>query len=336
MKRKYNPVYIDIVGHCNARCFYCHSGSEAILKTKRVISPENFDLLVTKLMDSNVISRHHTLSLYNWGEPFLHPDIAGIVGVIKKHHLNFSISTNASIIPKIDKDFAKHADTVMFSVSGFSKETYSRMHGFDFDRIIANISKIVGLVRRYNPLVKFVMLFHVYKFNQHELVSAMHFCDEHAILFNPYLAILNHWWKLEAFIKGQTCEQEKLKYSQELFDLKKILPALQNSPTDYHCPQFDMLNIDEQGNVVTCCQIPVDHEHYSEGNLLRNDNTLEMILKKNNHEGCKNCIESGFAFYINNSMTPAKYIKSRKQQLLSLIHRIISFLAKIRQGFLSR
>lgn len=324
MKKKFETVYIDVVGYCNAKCFYCHSGSEAISAEKKIMEPEKLDKILARLTENQLIGKRQAISLYNWGDPFLYPKFSSIVDVIAKNDLRFTISTNCSVVPNIDKKFARYADTIMFSVSGFSNETYGRMHGFDVEKIKSNIVKVIEQVRVYNKLVKFVMLFHVYKYNLHELKIAEAFCNELNVIFNPYYAILNHWWKLDSYIKGESQEAEKQKYEEELFGVDEIGSIIKKAPGNFHCPQFDMLNIDEHGNVVTCCQIPKNHQFYSSGNLLDSGKWVEILENKNNHSGCNECIKSGLAYYINSSLIRTEFKQSFKQKILNFCFRVIT------------
>ncbi|HOI90173.1 MAG TPA: radical SAM protein [Candidatus Rifleibacterium sp.] len=328
MKKKFETVYIDIVGYCNAKCFYCHSGSEAISREKKSMDPDNLDRILSKLIASKCVRKRQVISLYNWGDPLLYPKFGSIVDVIAKNNLRFAISTNCSVIPEINEKFARYADSIMFSVSGFSNETYGRMHGFDFEKIKSNMVKVIEQVRAYSKLVRFVMLFHVYKYNLHELKIAEMFCNEHNVIFNPYYAILNHWWKLDSYIKGESLDHEKKKYEDELFGVDEIGSIVKRTPKGFHCPQFDMLNVDESGNVVTCCQIPKNHKFYSSGNLLVSDEWTKILENKNNHSGCNECMSSGLAYYINGSFIKAEFKRSYKQKLLNLCFRVLAKLKR--------
>lgn len=328
MKKKFETVYVDIVGFCNAKCFYCHSGSEAISREKKSMDSGSLDQILSKLIANKFIQKRQVISLYNWGDPFLYPKFSSVVDVIAKNDLRFAVSTNCSVLPKIDQKFAKYADTIMFSVSGFSNETYGRMHGFDFEKIKSNIVEVVKQTRTFSKLVQFIMLFHVYKYNLHELKIAEAFCNEHNIIFNPYYAILNHWWKLNSYIKGESLDFEKKKYEDELFGVDEISSVIKRAPKYFHCPQFDMLNIDESGNVVTCCQIPKDHKFYSSGNLIASDEWTKILGGKNSHDGCNECINSGLAYYINGSFIKTEFKQSFKQKLLKICFRFLSKLKR--------
>lgn len=91
---------------------------------------------------------------------------------------------------------------------------------------------------------------------------------------------------------------------------------------NYLCPQFDFLIIDENTNVITCCQLPRNHGEYSCGTILEED--FETILNnRKNRQVCKECVSSGLAFYLNNSMVmPDFYKRSTKQKVLALRQRI--------------
>lgn|GEM_PF-3657057 len=54
-------------------------------------------MAVNKIFDF----KNSFVALYNWGEPFLHPDFESIVKILDFRNIKFQISTNASKIPKI-------------------------------------------------------------------------------------------------------------------------------------------------------------------------------------------------------------------------------------------
>jgi len=90
----------------------------------------------------------------------------------------------------------------------------------------------------------------------------------------------------------------------------------------YRCPQRDYLNLDENGNIVTCCQIARDHPDYSCGNALEGD-LAAMLQQRTRQAVCGGCIRSGLAFYLNTALQrPDFYRPSIRQRLRRLRHRL--------------
>lgn len=314
--RRYRKIYLEISGFCNARCPYCHTGAGKI-KNGKAIDTALLKEVLRKLLDEDLIKKGGVISLYNWGEPFLHPQINKIFDCVRDTGLKYALSTNASIVPQINAGFIKSLDHIIFSMPGFSQNSYDRIHGFNFGTIIKNIKSIISECRKYDFKGYFKIAYHVYRFNAGELKECERFANENNIIFEPYYAILNHWWKLQGFITGRLRQEEKDSISKELF-LDGLKNARERHSRRYFCPQFNYLVIDESANVVTCCQLPNDHKDYSCGNIL-NNKINEILVNKENQGVCKECIDSGVSFYLNNTMkAPGFYRKSVKQNYLYL------------------
>ena len=59
--------------------------------------PVRFAQVLEKLLQEGAIYSGSVLSLYNWGEPFLHRDLPGIIRVINDYGVRYALSTNASV-----------------------------------------------------------------------------------------------------------------------------------------------------------------------------------------------------------------------------------------------
>src|SRR3990172_10209923 len=77
----FQTIYFDIVGGCVARCPYCLTGIGETGKGGE-ITPERFAEALRKLRDGGAIGAKTVVSMYNWGEPFLHSDFPGILRVV--------------------------------------------------------------------------------------------------------------------------------------------------------------------------------------------------------------------------------------------------------------
>lgn len=319
--QSFKAVYFDIVGFCNAKCPYCHSGINRIGGGNK-INVETFKKTLASLLDKNIINRRTVISLYSWGEPFLHPEIHNIINSINELDLKYAISTNVSKIPLIDRNFVKNLKQIIFSMPGFSQKSYNKIHDFNFPNIVHNIVKIVENCRKLDFKGNFIISYHVYKFNVDEIKKCELFANDYGIVFRPYYAILNHWWMLQDFINKRLPKEECDKVLRDLFNSENIENKMKESPKDYVCPQFNFLIIDENSDVITCCQLARNHKEYSCGNILKED--FETIFNnRKNRQVCKECMRSGLAFYLNNSMVmPDFYRRSTKQKVLALRQRI--------------
>jgi MoaA/NifB/PqqE/SkfB family radical SAM enzyme len=258
------------------------------------------------LYQNRILRKDGVIGLYNWGEPFLHPKLAELLEVLNHFACRYSFSTNASKVPDIDSSFTRNLDQITFSMSGFSQSSYDRIHGLQFETITRNIETIVKKCRSHQYAGRFTVSFHVYRFNLEEIHACEQFCNRLGILFNPYYAILNNWWDILGWTNGTLSSERRQEIANDLFRLD-IRLRHKASPSPYLCPQYQMLVIDENSNVLICCQVPKG-EPFSCGNLLRDD--FASILKNRlDHQVCKACIESGMAYYFNTSLVAPEFYR---------------------------
>ncbi len=317
--------HFEISGYCNAHCAYCHSGVVRPAKAK-FVHPALFSDTLKRLIAKQVLPPKAVIRLYNWGEPLLHPQLKELIGIINNLGLRYALSTNASRLPCIDRDFVRNLDHISFSMPGFSQDSYNRIHGFRFPEITRNITRIIHECREQGFRGKFNISFHVYRFNVAEIKLGEHFADSLRINFKPYYAILNHWNEMYAYIQGTLAPARRAAAERDLFTLEGIDQALATAQkTGYHCPQNDFLQIDEHGQVIVCGLMARDNPGYACGSTAAG-HLEQSIAKAQEQPICQTCIGSGLAHYLHNTMhSPAFYRPSAYQRLLRLRDHINDF-----------
>jgi pyruvate-formate lyase-activating enzyme len=295
----FRTVYFDIVGTCNARCPYCLIGRHRERRGKTV-SVGVFGQALARLHEWGLIDAQTVVGLYNWGEPFLHPNLSEIVAAVNRQDVRYGLSTNASLVSEITPEFAPRLDHFIFSMPGFSQRSYDRIHGFDFGRIRRNIIRLVLAFRRAGYKGRFSIVYHVYRFNVAEIGSARAFAAELGVDFRPCYAILNDWWLLQGWLAGTLEASEARRIEEDLF-CDGIRATMAEAPCPYRCPQLDYLVMDEAATVVGCCQLPKYTEAHQCGNVLTDD--LSAILRRRESLAvCRPCVGSGLAHYLNTAM----------------------------------
>jgi hypothetical protein len=184
----------------------------------------------------------------------------------------------------------KNLIAVRFSMCGFSQQSYDRIHKFKFERIKENISTIVSRLRSLGYNQRIDICFHVYRWNTDEIRECEKFANDlgiNAVFFDAYL---NDWWQFEAFIQGTLPNEKRREILDDLFIDEK---RLRNVPKRWRCPLWDLLVIDERGEVPVCCNVPNNHPSYSLGAV--DDGLAERLLNRPNLPICKTCT-SGMAY----------------------------------------
>ena len=318
----FKTIYFDIVGACNARCPYCLTGIGETRKGGE-ISTERFAQTMRKLIREGAIGAETVVSLYNWGEPFLHKDLRGIIRVVNDLGVRYALSTNASRVPVIDRPFVRNLDHIIFSMCGFSQASYDRIQRTNFERARENITRIVRECRARGFRGDFRIFFHVYRFNEGEIGLCKRFANRHRILFYPHYAILNRWDDLKTLAEGGMPSETLSALSEDLHGLDEIPGILAKSPRDgYSCPQLGYLVLAENADVVACCQLPKDRPEFLCGNILR-DGLADILKRRQEMPVCRDCVRTGLAPYINSSIkTPASYRKGYQQSLIFIMRKL--------------
>jgi hypothetical protein len=72
----------------------------------------------------------------------------------------------------------------------------------------------------------------------------------------------------------------------------------------------------ENGDVVTCCQLPKDRQEFLCGNIL-DDPLADILERRQKMPVCEDCVGTGLASYINGSIkVPASYRRGLRQTVL--------------------
>ncbi len=299
----YKIVYFEISGVCNAKCPWCITGNRSLGQySSSFLKALEFESAIEMLSRKQLIGPPTTIHLYNWGEPLLHPEFGKIIEVLHKRRLRFTISTNASRFVKVGGNLMTYMTQLNMSMPGFSQNSYDRIHGFDFERVIRNIDSLLRCYRTAGFRGDAGVSYHIYQFNIGEIKSAEKFCASRKIKLWPAIAYLNDFNLAKAYLEG-TMSYELLKEASRDLLLFYVDDIIECRPRTYDCPQYEYLVIDERLNVLTCCAVPEKHPDYSLGCLfdLSSD---DIKVGKRSRNVCKECNNSGLAYWSHNAPLP--------------------------------
>lgn len=316
--KSFPVICFEIVGNCNSKCPYCITGKKNQPKGG-VIDTFVFKNAIHKILEYGLFEKGKSvLYLYNWGEPFLHPKFNELIIIINGFDIKYGLSTNASKVPVINKDVARNLHSLRFSMSGFSYDSYNKIHGFDFETIKDNIRRIVHELRACGYKGLFEICYHIYQFNLHEMKECERFANKLGVVFSPYYASIVDWWQAQAILKGDLPYKELRDVSKDLF-LYYFWEKIEKSPRNGCWLWDEYFVIDEYGKVATCCALPTNHHDYYCGDLLK-DNIEDILKKRITRPVCKDCISSGFSNAFTVTTTPRFYQRRRnKSELIKQI-----------------
>jgi len=295
----YNTVYFEISGLCNAKCPWCVNG-RGILKPfpSRTIPPGEFQKAIEYLFKESLIDTGSLIHLYNYGEPLLHESLQEILKILTDKKLRFVISTNGSFFTELEPSILNNLERVYISMPGFSQDSYDKIHGFNFRKILANIDRWIQI---FHP-EKIQIQYHVYQFNLDEIEAASIYFKQKGVFFFPYLAYFNDYQLATSYLDRNLSEQTLYTASKELF-LYYVDALSSEIPDRYICPQHSILSIDEYCNVLTCCLLSKADPDYSIGSLF-SLSKADIEKKKTRQEICRECIQKGIAAWVNNVKRP--------------------------------
>jgi len=305
----FNSVYFEISGSCNAKCKYCQSGVNSLSKKGgRYVDLHEFKKSVNYMLNSKFISNNTVFGLYNWGEPYLHPEFKSIIRHLSDLQIRINLSTNASVPVLFETNTdLKYLTILRFSMPGFSQNSYDKIHGFDFNKIKENILLILENYRKCGFTGVAEINFHMYQFNLREIPEALKFANENKLEIIIRSAHFNDYNQLIKYTKDEWTYSELKSASKDLFlyEIEKRLEEYKKmGKDDYLCPQMNYLTIDEQCNVITCC---LDSSVYKKIYDVNEVSEINSWRKK--VAVCKECMELGLSYICHHPMRYDKFFK---------------------------
>ena len=294
-----SKIFIEISGRCNAKCLYCARHRFEHRHSGRFMSPALFEALLEHLVHIGLLNNSHnpTVYLYNWGEPFLHPEINKILEILRNKNLYAGISSNFIVVPEIREKNYSVIKEMALSLSGFSQESYGRIHGGSLKKVLTNFETFYKNRAKSKPNMDIDILWHCYKFNEMEFWDACSYFNRDGIHFRPIVAVLGEFFEmLDYYTKGRLPDNRKEMAEKDLFlsHVSKELSYQKKRSAGYHCAQWDYLVVDEGGQLLLCCGITNKDKDHVLGDVL--DMAAEEIWEKKLSDLiCKRCISSGMA-----------------------------------------
>lgn len=304
----FEKVLFEISGACNAICPWCERGARArkmlpalpLSKSPKFISAEAFTHRLKDLLERKIIAEGAMVYLYNWGEPLLNPDFYKIVDSVRELGFHCGISTNGSRFLENHTSLS-HVSHLCISMSGFSQETYDRVHGFSFEKTKREITRLVTTAKKAGCKPSSIQIYgHSYRFNQHEIPLMKEFAAKLGITFKTNEAYFNSSIFFTQYMQGELPPEilEKAKQELYLFDPTKVSAF---RPNNYHCPQFDSLTLSHTGKMSLCCGTRLDTKEYELLDFNEHPNiTLDEIYQiRKNNDACLLCQELGIDWVSN-------------------------------------
>lgn len=242
-----------------------------------------------------MLPRSGMIHLFNWGEPMLHPKIDQIIQICGRYDLLAFISSNLIHLPQLEPLSLRLLTGVGVSLSGFSDDTYGRIHGKHIKTVLNNINRLylmaISAKCNWRPHV----IWHRYRFNASEMHDAKTYFQNHNMGFNPTIANFGSIDLTMEYLYGEnltTAERERIEqdlYTDYMRDIQQL-----HKDSNYRCPQWSYLSIDEEANLLLCCGWSNNVSRSVFGSVLEM-NAERMQSLKESSPLCTACIQRGIA-----------------------------------------
>lgn len=301
-------MYIDVVGSCNLRCPSCPAGT---MNMGSSAPPMDIDLFTRVIQKGKKDYGVFFVGLFNWTEPFLHPQLPELIRIVKREGLLCGLSSNLNVLRNVDDLLNAEPDDLRISLSGFTQEVYGRTHvRGDIEKVKQNMENLSAAQkkRRHKKTVIYVY-FHKYLNNLHEMEPMRR---QASLLGFDWMENWAYFMPLERVLDllAGTLPSDQQQFVQKEFALPITEALAEAKPfKDEPCSLLDnQLVIDAKGNVNLCCAV-YNTEKNRLGTFL--DMTMEdMQRAKFQHNTCTRCKSQGchsYFTYTENSELLKKY-----------------------------
>jgi len=311
-KGKPKLLTIDIVGGCNLRCPSCPVGNMPGTNPAGLMDIDLFAKIIRKGRDQHGA---RIALLYNWTEPFLHPQLPQFIRLVKKEGMVCCISSNLNISRNLEEVVAAEPDSFRVSLSGFNQEAYGISHvRGDIERVKQNMRRLSDLLKRHGRRKTVVSVhFHKYLHNIHEVEPMRALAQE---LGFEWIENWAYYMPLEKAV--QLADQQLAADENDFVEKRFALPIAQAiraaEQLDGHkrCTLLeDQLVIDHRGNLNLCCTV-FDLTTNRLGSFLEMDEAA-IARAKTDHPTCQRCGRQNLHLYFTYYEVPE--LKKKYQEL---------------------
>lgn len=135
-------IVVEPASICNLRCPICPSGLNKSRRDPALLPLQDFKNLIDQLGEYLLF-----IQLWEWGEPFLNPDVYEMITYAKKKDIIVVSSTNGHFLHKpeyIDQLIDSGLDGLILAVDGTTQEVYEKYRvGGNLDQVLEGIKMLI-------------------------------------------------------------------------------------------------------------------------------------------------------------------------------------------------
>ncbi|HEY9078870.1 radical SAM protein [Magnetovibrio sp.] len=289
---------IDIVGTCNLVCPSCAHSIDGEKYPRGMMSFDNFKLVLDKIKSEVEVVTH--VSLYSWGEPFLHPDLPKIIKHLHKNGIAAAVSSNLSIksADQIRDVIQARPEYLKVSISGYYPDVYDLTHtGGDINLVKSNLYRVKHYIDKYNAGTFVDVNYHLYTNNNHKNLNKMkELCDELGFTLSATYALVMPLERCLDHCDGIEDPQTKALEDILLVNIDEGLEVTKDFRANT-CPFKDnQMNINWDLKVPVCCVV-FNREGTIVADNFLDSSLVEINKSKDEAEICAKCMGYGLPAY---------------------------------------
>lgn len=132
---------IDPINICILHCPLCPTGRGTLKRSRGKMALVDFNKVVDEIAEYA-----YSIDLYNWGEPFLHPQVFDMIEYASARNIGTKISTNLNYFNEqmASRCIESGLEQLVLSLDGADQQTYEAYRvGGNLDRVLRNLKILV-------------------------------------------------------------------------------------------------------------------------------------------------------------------------------------------------
>lgn len=239
-------LQIEPTNLCNLACPLCPSGRNELSRERRHMKLNEFKSLIDDMEDYLLF-----LVLWDWGEPFMNPDLPAMIRYANERDIKTVTSTNGQFLNDesyLEDILTSGLTTLIVAIDSLCEENYEvyRVKG-KLNKVLEGLKRLVALKEKLNSKTTINMRMVIMKHNEHEL-DQMRETAKHLGIDTFTVKTLNPSCGSTAIDEGMV--PDKPEYRRYEY----VRGTYQRIRADAMCSRvWIMSNIFSNGDVAPCC-----------------------------------------------------------------------------------
>jgi wyosine [tRNA(Phe)-imidazoG37] synthetase (radical SAM superfamily) len=305
-------VHVDLANGCNTNCVTCWDHSPLLNETRsnawkrKRVALEDFSALAADLASMNSVE---ALILSGMGDPFVNPDIYGIIKISKSYGWHVTVLTNA-LLADAERVIDLDVDMMLISINGVSPQSYTAFHPNlsprDFHHLLQLLDAFAERGKRFKhvqvinrdtaPEVAEMVRFASRYAAQHvtfKLASLGH-GTQSCVITKEQRALLQNEWIPEA---EEEARRRGVETNLDVFASQVAAGGLATAPIkDVGCFMgWTYARVTVEGKILFCCSTEVEVGSLARGKFSEQwfgeswDETRARLMQGRYFHGCAQC-----------------------------------------------